>query len=1328
MAVSSEVAKPEVAKSDNAKPVKPRKRGGITGVISLLIIGIGIYYFVHVQQRTAYFAARDLRILATVTAQIADRIQTPDLGGKPPAEPQTLVWDRDSGLFELGTKAETFGPPSPNEPQRITLDQLVRQVFDQSFVHVFDAVMIADEKGVVRWQEPRGICSATKLDDLTEVRGIGQKEQKIKTADLQLRAYNTSVKLEGRDYRLFSQPLPVRVRGGDSGSWVVVGVVANGRFAAESITISYTLLILVLAMFLLVLFSIPFLKLNLIGELQRVRLTDILLLGVSLLCIISIITIISLDVVAYRRTRIAADAQLRRLASDIRRHMKKEITLAANALTALDDAQAVLDKAPDGVIPPDVRRQPAIVAYPFIESFSRVNAAGDQVSKWSLGSPNKPANVADRGYFRTALADQGWSSSPAEPRYVVEAIRSRTTGQTRAVIAKRSTKSAVTPVVTLTFPMLSTIDTVIAGDCQFVVIDDKGQVVFHSESQRNNVENFFVETDQNRALRAAVAGRQDDMLGVRYWGEDQRAFVTPIGGTPWSLVTFRSKRLLRTLNVETIMIAVMFLLIHALGYLLFGVLVAIGRPSYRAPWLWPDPERGGDYNCLLLSYAALCLAFAGGIYAFRPRVVLVIAAMVPAVALFLTYLRLNPVPRSLGRIIASGMAAAAAIVLVICAATGRVETDVQVPVLLLRAFVILMTLTGIVAARWRLKRGSREALQRLMMPAYSYVIGVAGLLVISAVLPTTAMYKAAYKIETESFVKHGQLELVQDLETRLRTLDQSLSEAGSSPEVKQKWMKSNLGVYYRFFATTEVYDATRVRLRHAAAEGPTVPRLVESLLPQYSDHSVKMRKLVHSESADHQWQWLRRSDSLDMYTQSMYGLKLFTTSSVPLLLPRRVRVSNPLALPTLLDRDLPVPDYADVQWKDDAITRAGRYGFILLGFMVFSALVFYGAYFLSRKVFLVDVSDPLWLKPGARIGPALGGNILIFVPHVDTVQRIMDRRQFIEVTLESLEGEPAAASAAWNRELTRVDREPAGKGILIPDFDRGMGDTKAMELKLRLLESLINVHTRSVVAITTVSPWVLLDVVAKDQRWLSLLSTFTTRIEDHPAAGKKRDRRKHAEEAQDNLPVKSGYQLALETAPVRRLFNGTAEHAEALIARETEHGHDFLRRLGEELRGHIRGREEIYDEIGERAAMYYTSLWATCTNEEKAVLMHVAADGFANSRDRHTIRRLLARGLLRREPNFTVMNETFRRFVIADERRREVRLIQESDGAESMWDKIQKPLVLSLAVGAGFFFFTQRELFDVSFAVVSGVAGGIPAVLRLVGIFSAPREAIAGAK
>jgi hypothetical protein len=743
--------------------------------------------------------------------------------------------------------------------------------------------------------------------------------------------------------------------------------------------------------------------------------------------------------------------------------------------------------------------------------------------------------------------------------------------------------------------------------------------------------------------------------------------------------------------------------------------------------------------------------------------------------------------------IAAVLAFGAAAVLFFFTVTGQVETDVLPPDWIVRGFILAMGAAGIVASMLPVTRRT-DPEHRLIMPGYSYVIGAAGLLIISAVLPTAALYKAAYKIESESFVKHGQLTVVQELEGRLRRLDaieretEIAATTTSRPDtarprtVTDAWKQSNLGVYAYFFGSTEVFHhPTEAEARHAFIErrarerkrlatlqkfvpwklrlraetfdpkadgmtmitgvddrnenGSPMPRFVEWLLPQYSDHSIRMRELLHSQSADQRWTWRRRGDDLDLDTHSIYGMRMITTSSVPRLLPRYFvqRTNETLPLRRLVGRE--APDYSDVPWENDGVTRTGRFALFLVAVVAYVAFIVAAAYFISRKVFLVDLRDPLWLSPRVRIGPALGGNMLIFAPSTDAALRVVDRRQFIKVSLESLEGEGPAATEAWSRELTRVDHEPAGKGILIPDFDRAISDPQSMALKLRLLESAISVHTRTVVAITTISPWVLIDLVEGTElaeRWRALLGTFNVRIEEAtPAALALREGRgDELERINAQTPVAMGqfFDGLIDPVVMQRLVNGSPEHAHALILRETAHGGDFLRRLGCELRDKIRGREEIYDEIGERASMYYTSLWTTCTFEEKAVLLHIAADGFANSKDRYTIRRLLARGLIRRAPNFKVMNETFRRFVVADARRREVMAFEKSDPRESTWDKIQKPLMIGLIVGGGFFFFTQRELFDASFAVVSGVAGGIPAILRLVGVLTSPREAIAAAK
>jgi hypothetical protein len=189
-------------------------------------------------------------------------------------------------------------------------------------------------------------------------------------------------------------------------------------------------------------------------------------------------------------------------------------------------------------------------------------------------------------------------------------------------------------------------------------------------------------------------------------------------------------------------------------------------------------------------------------------------------------------------------------------------------------------------------------------------------------------------------------------------------------------------------------------------------------------------------------------------------------------------------------------------------------------------------------------------------------------------------------------------------------------------------------------------------------------------------------------------------------------------------FDGSQAHAEALIKRETD-GYEFLEQLGKDLCKHgIRGQEQIYDELGERAAAFYSGLWAASSRQEKMVLLNVATDGFANAKDRQILRRLMARGLVTRDPNLAVMNETFRRFICQHDRLQEG-LVE--DSGPNAWDKLQKPLAITVACFAIFFFSTQREMFDVTMGVVTGLAGGIPAFMRIVGLFLDPRSAVKAA-
>ena len=74
-----------------------------------------------------------------------------------------------------------------------------------------------------------------------------------------------------------------------------------------------------------------------------------------------------------------------------------------------------------------------------------------------------------------------------------------------------------------------------------------------------------------------------------------------------------------------------------------------------------------------------------------------------------------------------------------------------------------------------------------------------------------------------------------------------------------------------------------------------------------------------------------------------------------------------------------------------------------------------------------------------------------------------------------------------------------------------------------------------------------------------------------------------------------------------------------------------------------------------------------------------------------------------------------RRFVCCRAISAEIAEIEQRSG--SAWDSIRLPFLAALVATSAFFFLTQRELFTTTMAVVTALAGGIPAIVRVVGLF-----------
>jgi len=158
----------------------------------------------------------------------------------------------------------------------------------------------------------------------------------------------------------------------------------------------------------------------------------------------------------------------------------------------------------------------------------------------------------------------------------------------------------------------------------------------------------------------------------------------------------------------------------------------------------------------------------------------------------------------------------------------------------------------------------------------------------------------------------------------------------------------------------------------------------------------------------------------------------------------------------------------------------------------------------------------------------------------------------------------------------------------------------------------------------------------------------------------------------------------------------------------------YLAQLVDGLGSEATTRDQVLEEISERAENYYASLWHVCSHFEKIVLLQLAQTGLVNEKMKRDVRRLLMRGLVRRDPRLRVMNETFRRFILLKAADTELAEELEPGFGSDTWQRFRVPLFATVLVVTLFFFLTQQELFDATIAGVTGLTAALPAFTKVL--------------
>ena len=148
--------------------------------------------------------------------------------------------------------------------------------------------------------------------------------------------------------------------------------------------------------------------------------------------------------------------------------------------------------------------------------------------------------------------------------------------------------------------------------------------------------------------------------------------------------------------------------------------------------------------------------------------------------------------------------------------------------------------------------------------------------------------------------------------------------------------------------------------------------------------------------------------------------------------------------------------------------------------------------------------------------------------------------------------------------------------------------------------------------------------------------------------------------------------------------------------------------------------DQILDEVAERTDAWYRRLWRSCTADEQLVLAEIASEGFVNHKSRRTVRRLLRRGLIAKDPSFRLMNKTFRRFVLSPACQHDIHAIEGASDPSS-WDRFHAPFFAVLIGAALYFLVTQREMFNATIATLTTVGAALPVLTRMLALVAGKR-------
>lgn len=1190
----------------------------------------------------------------------------------------------------------------------------LRERFHNLTADYFDDILISTSEGDVLFESNVSGIRISNLDTLVALHAVngsldkssqGAEKSNKTPRDFGQFSNVTNVKLAGSVYRLYVQPVPLRIQAGGTDKRylkiLVCGLWRTDRQESEVVSIPHSTLIWAVLVVLAIFGMIwPVLKVAYMSPAERLKRTHVFYLLSSGLFITSILTALVLNRAYTVRAGDESRDQLATLAAQIDTNVKTELARALTFMNALESG----DPNIDALMRKATRRewtgarflenpffhQAQPNPYPYFDNVFWTDSEGNQLYKLTVrGEATPQTSVQSEPYFqyvRDALPlDQHphpahlktmdgvklpsgleISETTCKTPFRFEGSYSPNTGEFFVVLAKPSDPRRLpayfkrASVEVLVTPFLSLVDPVMPTGLGYAIVDHDGLVQFHSSVGRNQIEDFFKESREDPGLKSLVINGTSDYLNVDYNGKRQLMLVRPLeylSDPALSLIVFRDTNYFTAVNVASMSVFGLLAAVLALPFLA-GLALHIFRASgYPLECLWPCEDDCPTYVQIVVANVCLAVAFVIRYPDMETaeilRAVLAIGAVIGFFAL---------AGRKLARV--GKCALGRAVVLLAILLVGW-----RGWALLPAAAYAAACLPPVSAWLGQLATSARKV-------NVLYSAAVFSVLTVLVVLPCFGLFKVSYHSVNRLALEAEQLDRLDLLNHRAEGIRENYTALERTPNATGNAIAGALEPIFRQRMAEKLdrYDE--------AAFWP-----FDVLEPQGTKRDLS--------SLEKKTAWLA-----GWFSSTSLGAQLRETAMAD-------RNGNGLAwqlqqsgddevLEVSRDFHGTVPEgrlrgvYPLWQVPPEAVLLMALLAPVLIGWLSY----------MIRKVFLTDLAKvpPLdnWVLPDR------GDRNLLIVGHPKSGKSTLASQVENKDTVDLAQ---LTARCDWT--LPKLKHST----LIVDNFEFDIDNPDTCLAKLRLLEDLIYLRNKRVIILSAVDPLFYIFASSPEivtprggspeppaqilDRWAGVLSSFS------------------------KFAVEDSTRKYLDTYAAERARQGSPCPPDMIrLIQEECDGTAQLRKIGLSMLDASSPITEIskaalVEELLDRADAYYRTLWSTCTKEERLVLFQLARDGWANPKNQRAIQQLERRRLVRRSPGLRIMNESFRRFVSAAQLPAEVAHWEE-DEQQSAWSALRLALSTAALMAGGWLLYTQQDVFQMGIGYVAAMGTASGTVLTLV--------------